>query len=172
MENLVNEKDTVLEVRDLELWFNGDYGAVKIGREHPLIVTHPRIVRGGKVQLRYGLEPEGAQAADLLAQLIRRERTADTDLGMAVIADTVPHIDQHRVDSQPRELFGDLSENVAVKAKLITPIDVGVDRAVKIIRPLGGVLILPHIRTEVQKTGPDHLMAHVGILSFWQILRR
>jgi len=30
MENIVNEKDTVLEVRDLELWFNGDYGAVKI----------------------------------------------------------------------------------------------------------------------------------------------
>ena len=30
MENITNEKDTVLEVRDLELWFNGDYGAVKI----------------------------------------------------------------------------------------------------------------------------------------------
>ena len=30
MENIMNEKDTVLEVRDLELWFNGDYGAVKI----------------------------------------------------------------------------------------------------------------------------------------------
>ena len=30
MENIVNEKETVLEVRDLELWFNGDYGAVKI----------------------------------------------------------------------------------------------------------------------------------------------
>ena len=30
MENTINEKDTVLEVRDLELWFNGDYGAVKI----------------------------------------------------------------------------------------------------------------------------------------------
>ena len=30
MENVVNEKDTVLEVKDLELWFKGDYGAVKI----------------------------------------------------------------------------------------------------------------------------------------------
>ena len=30
MENMVNEQETVLEVRDLELWFNGDYGAVKI----------------------------------------------------------------------------------------------------------------------------------------------
>ena len=92
---------------------------VSLRRDHPVILSKPRVVGRGKVHLRYRLQPHRAKPPQLGLQLFNAPRALDRELRVAWVHHALGKPYDDHVVALRRHRVRHFAPHVFIKAKLI-----------------------------------------------------